>query len=240
MFAQKRLVSRLALVTLLALAAGCGQEESPTSLQPSFDLELEALLAASSNPVWPTVLVRAGYPWPGTPELAIANVRDAYEDGDATTYASMISPDFRFVLQAETIAEYALDRGVFDASDEIRIFLTMCMGLPSRDGDRITGLEVVQFEPLAGWEPVPRDDPQFGLLANAERCSYRVHLIVDREADGRPWTVRGEVQLVVAPQPVEDTGNGRTAYRLVGGYDKTVRADGTDELLWGSLKALFH
>lgn len=240
MIAQARLVSRLALVVLVALAAGCGQEDGPTSPQTSFQSELESLFAASADVQWPAVLLRAGYPWPETPDQAIANFRDAYEDGDALTYASMISPDFRFVLQAETIEEYALNRGTFDASDEIRIFQTMCKGLPSQHGDRITGIEVVRLEPMSDWEPVPRDDPHFGLLAEAEVRSYLVHLIFAREAEGRPWTVAGEVELVVIPELVEDTGTGRIAYRLVGGYDKTVRADGTDELLWGSVKAAFR
>jgi hypothetical protein len=83
-------------------------------------------------------------------------------------------------------------------------------------------------------------DPHFGTLPDAERRSYQVLLTFDREGHTQPFTVTGEVELVVVPEYIEDHGARRPAYRLVGGYDKTVRAEGTDELLWGSLKVSFR
>jgi hypothetical protein len=152
----------------------------------------------------------------------------------------MLAPDFQFILQPATIEQYHLSRGVLDASDEIRIAFNMCLGLPSQGGERLTDIEVVRMEPLSIWEPVPQDDPHFGTRRDAQRRSYDVLMTFAREGQSVPYTVRGEIQLLVIPETVAIAGSSRTAYRLIGGYDETGRGTGADEILWGSLKVLFR
>ena len=240
MFAQKRLIPRLTFAVALILLVGCVSQDHPVAPLSADQPDLKALLEAPAMIDWPSAVVRAGYPWPDSPDQVIANVRDAYDDEDVAGYASMVSPGFRFVLQAETIEEYDLPRRPLGANDEIRIAYKMCMGLPSQDGERLTDIEVVRMEPLTLWEPVPASDPNFGALVDAERRRYDVLMTFAREGHDNPYTVEGEVLLVVVPQTVATNHESRIAYRLMGGYDETEREDGTDEILWGSLKVMFH
>ncbi len=241
MFAQKRLVPWLIPVTALILMAGCVDQDDPVSPPLADQPELSALLDAPFTVDWPSAVLRAGYPWPDSPDQAIANFRNAYHDEDVASYALMLAPGFRFVLQPETVEEYDLARGALDVNDEIRIAFNMCLGVPSMSGERLTDIAVARMEPLTLWEPVPEDDPHFGALVDAERRRYDVRLTFTRRDQVDPFTVEGEVLLVVVPENhPEATGSSRIAYRLVGGYDETVREEGTNEMLWGSLKVLFR
>jgi hypothetical protein len=207
------------VVGVAVLVGGCDQGDPPEQIEPS-----------------------VGLPFPDTPDQLIDNFKTAYGGMDLEAYRDdVLSDQYTFVLQPETVEEFALADSLFDRDDELAIAETMFSGQPNAWDRVLTSIEMLELQPLSAWEAVPANDPYFGSLPETQRRRFSLIFYFAIQGDFR-YEVLGAQVFYVECDSVLHRGVMTPRYRLRGQIDQTVLrpGKGTDQATWGTVKALWH
>lgn len=160
-------------------------------------------------------------PFPSTPEQLMANFKTVYTDMDLVRYREeILSPDYVFVLQGETVEEFGLPDNIFEYEDELRIAGKMFGGEENSRQQVLTAIEMPTLQPQGAWLPVPATDPYFGGVG-AVVCNYNLLSYFNMRGDFR-FEVRGSTLFyAVATEEMHD-GVLTPRYRLLGQVDATA------------------
>jgi len=181
-------------------------------------------------------------PFPDTPDKLIANFKTVYGEMDLTNYRDeILSPDYTFVLQAETVEEFGLPSNIFEYADEVEIAAKMFSGLPNQLGKVLTGIESQVLQPEGAWMPVAANDPYFGGFPGARVRNYSM-LFYFNSQDAFRYEVRGNQMFYVTADTVMHNGVMTPRYKLLGQLDMTtiLPAQRTEGVTWGTVKALWQ
>lgn len=209
---------------VLVLAAGCGEEESdPVGPGPNDNIPASSL------------------PFPDTPDQLMANFQTIYETGDAAEYALLLDPAFETYLQAATVAEFPLVGLTLDETEENRICGRMFSGrdLTDASGSFLPGIESIDFGgfvKVVDWGQSLPTDPIPGTLS----ALYEVDVMVFRGPENPAVRVTGMIRFYAASAEGRLNGEPATYYRMRGQLDLTEGSKRSEQVAWGSLKALYH
>jgi hypothetical protein len=170
------------------------------------------------NPVEPPV----GLPFPDTPDKLIANFKTVYSAMDINRYRDeILSPDYTFVLQAETVEEFQLSDNIYEYADEVAIADKMFSGQPNLQDRVLSAIEIQTLQPQGAWLPVPANDPYFGGFPGARFRNYSLLFYFNMQGDFR-YEVRGDQLFYVTADTVMHNGVMTPRYKLLGQLDQTA------------------
>ncbi len=208
----------------LVLAAGCGDEESdPVGPGPNDNIPASSL------------------PFPDTPDQLMANFQTIYETRNAAEYALHLDPAFETFLQAPTMAEFPLVGLTLDETEENRIHGRMFSGrdLTDASGSFLPGIESIVFGgfvKVVDWGQSLPTDPIPGTLS----ALYEVDVTVFRGQENPAVRVTGMIRFYAASAEGRRNGEPTTYFRMRGQLDLTEGSKRSEQVAWGSLKALYH
>jgi hypothetical protein len=202
MHSRSRAYCLLLLSLLLVAAGGCifspdnnGPEDNPPVVDP--------------------------LPFPDTPDKIMANFKTVYTAMDINRYRDeVLSPNYLFVLQNETVELFGLPDNLFGFEDEVRITGKMFSGQPNEVGKVLSEVEIQVLQPQGAWVAVPNNDPYFGGL-NAQVRNYNTLIFFNMQGQFR-YEVQGNQLFYVAADTVMHDGVLTPRYRLLGQLDQTT------------------
>ena len=228
-FHRRRFNPRGSLIILLALvilAAGCSDDDETTT-QPE---------------AWSSAL-----PPTSSQATLMDNYVAIYQDMLPRELEYLLHPDYRTVVQAATIQDWAASEnpvtsGFFDRSTEIQIHENIFggrMGLhPSgQEVPPVVGISVEAMTGLGSWAAISPEDEDFGDHEGYQRA-YAL-LIILLTPDQFMFRVQQNVHFYVAP--VEEEG--QQVWKLLGtrGYDPgKVGGKASERFTLDSIKALYR
>jgi hypothetical protein len=180
-------------------------------------------------------------PFPDSPEQVMANFRTIYETMDVREYLNLMHPDFLTILQQSTTEEFPDVGTTLDRYEEQNIHKRMFSGraVTDPDGNLVPGILNVSFNvlmPLDVWQLSPGDD----IIPNALWAPYEVNFLFDRGQNFSTIRIEGMIKFYVTGQEFEFKGVSRVFYQMVGQVDLTGNIRATEDVNWGSLKALYR
>ena len=180
-------------------------------------------------------------PFPGSPSQLMTNFQFIYEEMFFARYRDILHPDFKTVLQQETIDQFP-DVGEFlELDEELRIHERMFSGqdLTGPNGNRVPGvidISFAKFQPEWDWQVSPADDP----IPNALFAPYDVELLFNRGQDNSQISVKGQIRFYVTSKDSLHEGTTKQYYQMVGQVDLTDIQNATEVKAWGSAKAIYR
>lgn len=181
-------------------------------------------------------------PFPNTPNQLMENFVTAYEDMDLGQYRDeILSPDYTFVLQAETVEEFDLPDNLYDHADELAIAERMFTGQPNSNGSVLADIEIQVLHPEGTWLPVPASDPYFGGYPGAIFRNYSLLFYFNIQGDFR-YEIYGNQLFYVSVETIMHDGVLTPRYLLLGQLDQTSYwlNKATESMTWSSVKALWE
>jgi hypothetical protein len=170
----------------------------------------------------PDPIVEDPLPFPDDPDQLIANFKTVYSGMDHTRYRDeILSPDYTFVLQVETVEEFGLSSNIYEYADEVAISAKMFSGLPNLRGKVLTAIEMQVLQPEGAWLPVAANDPYFGGFPGARVRNYSM-LFYFNSQDAFRYEVRGNQMFYVTADTVMRNGVMTPRYKLLGQLDLTT------------------
>jgi hypothetical protein len=215
---KTRVFLMLAVVALagMMILAGCSDDDDPVKV--------------SDPPIGPE---SAG-------EL-VAQFLAAYEARDVEIYLALLDPEFLMVLRERTTLEFPNVGTTLDYTEEERIHQRMFSGdsVTDPNGDFVPGVQTIEFSEfmaLAVWSP--SDDPD--RFPDSVWTSYEVVIMFYRGQEFSMLKVTGMVKIYARAHEVMVNGEEKTYYLMAGMVDWTGFGKGTEEISWGSVKALYR
>jgi hypothetical protein len=182
-------------------------------------------------------------PFPGTPDQIIQNFVTAYGAMDVDLYRDeILSPDYTFILQAETVEEFGLPDNLYEYTDEVAIAEHMFSGQPNLEGRVLTDIEIQVLQPQGTWFPVPANDPYFGGFPGVHVRNYAVLIYFNCQGEFR-YEVQGDQLFYVTSEEVMHNGYMTPRYWLLGQLDQTGAAPWallTESTTWGAVKVIWR
>ena len=198
------------------------------------------LVSAGTSRDIEVTLGEPDYPAATTPDQLMANFRDIYENMDYTAFSDrLMHPDFKIMLQQDTVDEFALPLNYFTYEQELAIQQHIFSGEPVETPygpvPGVTSISFTTFEQQAAWTVAPPNHPSF---PNALYTTYRVRAgFVRNNGASTTLIVQGYIQVYVT----EIEQDGETLYRLIGMVDLTDgKAKATENCCWGQVQALYR
>ncbi len=162
-------------------------------------------------------------PFPDTPDQLIANFKTVYTGMDFNAYRDeILSEDYTFVLQAETVEEFELSDNIYEYADELVIAQKMFSGQPNQDGVVLSTIEIQSLQPQGGWLDVPANDPYFGGYPGARFRNYIIVSYFIAQGGDFRYEVQGNVLFYVTSTEEMHEGALTPRYRLLGQLDQTA------------------
>jgi len=221
---RKIQIAWLLFMTILLIMAGCSKEEE-NPLVPEDELNLPD----------------SSLPFPDTPDQLLANFQTIYETRDADEYQLILDPAFVTLLQQDTINEFPHVGTELDVAEEIQIHGRLFLGETLTDPDggllpAVLNFSFSRFNKIVDWGLSLPSDP----IPNTLSALYDVEILADRGQTFSTLMVEGQIRFYVSTAGVILDGQPKSYFRLVGQQDLTDNNKDVDEILWGSLKVLFH
>jgi hypothetical protein len=193
----------LAAFALLIAPAGCifSPDDDPGDDKPPVDKEL---------------------PFPGSPDVLMANFQTIYETMDFDEYRKIMHPDYLTILQESTTEEFPDVGTTLDVNEELRIHERMFSGeaVTDPDGDFVPGVANISFnvfQALDAWTMSPGDD----IIPNAEWAPFNVEFMFDRGQEFSTLKVDGTIKFYVTSKDSLHQGNVVQFYQMIGQVDLT-------------------
>ncbi len=160
-------------------------------------------------------------PFADDPDQLIANFKTVYTDMNINLYRDeVLSEDYTFVLQAETVEEFQLSDNIYEYADEIVIAEKMFSGQPNSQNRVLSTIEIQVLQPQGAWLPVPANDPYFGGFPGARFRNYSILSYFNMQGDFR-YEIQGNVLFYVTADTVMHEGAMTPRYKLLGQLDQT-------------------
>jgi len=180
-------------------------------------------------------------PFPGSPDQLMANFQTIYETMDAGEYLKLMHPDFLTILQESTIIDFPDVGTTLDVTEEQRIHERMFSGEAMEDpnGDFLPGIRAIHFSgfrALDAWSMSPGND----IIPNAEWAPFEVDFLFDRGQQFSTLKVGGAIKFYVTSRDSLHNGTLKQYYQMIGQVDLTGGFKSTEEIPWGSVKALWR
>ena len=161
-------------------------------------------------------------PFPGSPDVLMANFQTIYETMDYDEYCKIMHPDFLTILQEETIIDFPDVGTTLDVNEELRIHERMFSGDPLEDpnGDfvpGVVGISFNNFRALDAWTLSPGDD----IIPNAEWAPFEVDFLFDRGQEFSTLKVEGTIKFYVTSRDSLYEGTVQQYYQMKGQVDLT-------------------
>lgn len=200
----RRILCLAALIAMLTAAGGCifspddGGEDTPPVPPPTLD-------------------------FPDSPAKLMSNFQTIYEEKNFDWYRDMLHPDYKTVLQQETIDQFP-DVGEFlELDEELRIHDRMFSGddLLDPNDEFVPGVIDIsfgKFQPELDWQVSPVDDP----IPNALFAPYDVELLFNRGQGHSQISVKGQIRFYVTSKDSLHEGTTKQYYQMVGQVDLTT------------------
>ncbi len=162
-------------------------------------------------------------PFPGSPDVLMANFQTIYETMDFEEYRKIMHPDFLTILQEETIIDFPDVGTTLDVNEELRIHERMFSGDPLEDpnGDfvpGVLGISFNNFRALDAWTLSPGDD----IIPNAEWAPFEVDFLFDRGQEFSTLKVEGTIKFYVTSRDSLHEGTDQQYYQMRGQVDLTT------------------
>ena len=193
----------LAAFTLLIAPAGCifSPDEDPADDKPPVPEEL---------------------PFPGSPDVLMANFQTIYETMNYNEYRKIMHPDYLTILQESTTEEFPDVGTTLDVNEELRIHERMLSGEAVIDpkGDFVPGVANISFSTfraLDAWALSPPDD----IIPNAEWAPFDVVFMFDRGQEFSTLQVVGTIKFYVTSRDSLHQGTAMQYYQMIGQVDLT-------------------
>ncbi len=161
-------------------------------------------------------------PFPGSPDVLMANFQTIYETMNYEEYRKIMHPDFLTILQEETIIDFPDVGTTLDVNEELRIHERMFSGdsLEDPDGNLVPGVNNISFSnfrALDAWIVSPGDD----IIPNAEWAPFDVDFLFDRGEGFSTLKVEGTIKFYVASRDSMHEGTVQKYYQMRGQVDLT-------------------
>lgn len=179
--------------------------------------------------------------FPDSPAKLMSNFQQTYEDRNFDWYVEMLHPNYKTVLQQETIDQFP-DVGEFlELDEELHIHERMFSGndLTDPNGEFVPGVAGIafnRFEPMDAWRMSPADDP----IPNAYFAPFDVDILFDRGQGHSFMSVKGQIRFYATSRDSLYEGEVRDYYQMAGQVDLTGVFKAVEESSWGSVKALYR
>ena len=181
-------------------------------------------------------------PFPGSPDVLMANFQTIYETMDIDEFRKIMHPDYLTILQEDTIDEFPDVGTTLDVNEELRIHERMFSGdsVTDPNGDFVPGVEGIsfsQFRALDSWAVSPGDD----IIPNAEWAPFEVDFLFNRGQEFSSLRVQGWIKFYVTSRDSLHEDVLRQYYQMLGQVDLTSGGGKVVEnVLWGSAKAIYR
>jgi hypothetical protein len=161
-------------------------------------------------------------PFPGSPDVLMANFQTIYETMDFDEYRKIMHPDFLTILQEETIVDFPDVGTTLDVNEELRIHERMFSGdsLEDPNGNFVPGVGGISFSSfraLDAWTLSPGDD----IIPNAEWAPFEVDFLFDRGQEFSTLKVEGTIKFYVTSRDSLHEGTVQQYYQMRGQVDLT-------------------
>ena len=161
-------------------------------------------------------------PFPGSPDVLMANFQTIYETMDFDEYRKIMHPDFLTILQEETIIDFPDVGTTLDVNEELRIHERMFSGdsLEDPQGNFVPGVGGISFSnfrALDAWTLSPGDD----IIPNAEWAPFEVDFLFDRGQEFSTLKVEGTIKFYVTSRDSLHEGTVQQYYQMRGQVDLT-------------------
>ncbi|MCK9996791.1 MAG: PKD domain-containing protein [Candidatus Krumholzibacteria bacterium] len=186
-------------------------------------------------------VIKPELPFPDSPDQLMANFKTIYESMDVERYLKIMHPDFQTILQEETIIDFPDVGPTLDVTEETRIHERMFSGEVVEDpsGNLVPGVRNIRFSGFRAqdaWKMSPEED----IIPNAEWAPFEVNVLFDRGQQFSTLKVGGMIKFYVTSSDSLHEGVTRKYYQMIGQVDLTGGFKSTEEIPWGSIKALWH
>ncbi len=180
-------------------------------------------------------------PFPGSPDLLMANFKTMYETRDYREFELIMALGFETILQQRTTLEFPDVGETLDLTEELRIHDRMFSGdaVTDPNGDLVPGVSnifIEHFTPLGTWAVSPPTD----IIPDTEWAVYDVGFLFDRGQNYSTLNVQGNIKFYVASRDSLHEGMVRPYYQMIGQVDLTDGSKSTETKSWGSIKALWR
>jgi len=186
----------------------------------------------------------AGLPFADTPDRLVDNFLFTYQAMDIDLYRDdILSENYIFLLQAETVEEFELQDNIYEYDDELAIAQKMFSGQPDQNGVVLSTIEIQSLQPQGGWYDVPANDPYFGGYPGARFRNYNILSYFNAQSGWFRYEVQGNVLFYVTSEEVMHDGVLTPQYRLLGQLDQTsfwLNGKATESTTWSDVKAMFE
>jgi hypothetical protein len=161
-------------------------------------------------------------PFPGSPDVLMANFQTIYETMDIDEYRKIMHPDYLTILQEDTIDEFPDVGTTLDVNEELRIHDRMFSGdsVTDPNGDfvpGVAGISFSKFRALDAWAVSPGDD----IIPNAEWAPFEVEFLFDRGQEFSTLSVTGTIKFYVTSRDSLHQGSDKQYYQMIGQVDLT-------------------
>jgi len=211
------LISVAVVLAGMMILAGCSDDDDPVRVVPD-------------PPIGP-----------GSADELVTQFLAAYEAMKLDNYLALLDPEFLMVLGPETILEFPDVGTTLDYAKEERIHQRMFSGESVTDpnGDFVPGVQTIVFNVFtarAAWSP--SDDPD--RFPDAVWTSYEVVINFYRGQEFSMFNITGVVKIYARAHKVMVDGEEKTYFLMAGMVELTGSGKGTEEISWGSVKALYR
>ncbi len=186
----------------------------------------------------------ASLPFADTPDRLVDNFLFTYQAMDIDLYRDdILSENYIFLLQAETVEEFELQDNIYEYDDELAIAQKMFSGQPDQNGVVLSTIEIQSLQPQGGWYDVPANDPYFGGYPGARFRNYNILSYFNAQSGWFRYEVQGNVLFYVTSEEVMHDGVLTPQYRLLGQLDQTsfwLNGKATESTTWSDVKAMFE
>jgi len=198
---------------------------------------------------WDTLTIQGTYVWvppvptlpfPGSADVLMSNFRTIYETRDFIEYRKIMHPDFLTILQDATVQEFPDVGTTLDVSEELRIHERMFSGDAVTDpqGVLVPGvlsIDFNNFRALDDWKVSPAGD----IIPNAQWAPFEVGLLFDRGQNFSTLRVEGTIKFYVTSRDSMHQDSLEQYYQMIGQVDFQSFMKESENIPWGSVKALY-
>jgi len=180
-----------------------------------------------------------GYPLAETSDSLVEILVATHEARDLMGYLDLLHPQYRFVVQDQTVEEFGLPDNLFELAEEQLIAWRLFREQPGSNGLVIAEIAFDHVQPQGVWQPVAPDDPDFGDVPGTLQRTYDVRFRLLIQGQYLQFIVDGLVIVYAAPVEIQQGGTTTTIYQLLGQRDFTGSAK-TESMSWSRLKAFYQ
>jgi len=211
------LIVAAAVLAGMMIMAGCSDKDDPVRVEPD-------------PPIGPE-----------SPDELVIQFLAAYEARDLEEYLALLDPDYLTLLSEITTEDFPDLGATLDLDEEMRIHERMFSGINVVDPDgnvipAVKTINVTVFHPLGAWSPSDDEDS----FPDAVWAPFDVQILFDRGQEYWTSKVEGLVKIYARSHEVMVGDTKTTYYLMVGMKDLTGVGKGSENSVWGSVKALYR